>query len=206
MIKSTILYLEWLKNKVKFFSVSIILVLTLLLNSCWIAVGSAVVGGVLVYKRHDVKTVVSDEWIESQINNDYYDDVELWENNRVIVTCLNGNVLLIGEVRNEALRDKAIAMAKATDGVQRVYNQIEIGTPVSIFQQAKDAFITSVIKTKMIFTFENNFDPSAIKVVTNNNVVYLMGVVGPELADQASDIASKSVGVEKVVRVFQYIT
>jgi osmotically-inducible protein OsmY len=58
----------------------------------------------------------------------------------------------------------------------------------------------------MIFTFENNFDPSAIKVVTNNNVVYLMGVVGPELADQASDIASKSVGVEKVVRVFQYIT
>ena len=178
----------------------------MLLNSCWIAVGSVVGAGIIVYKRHDIKTVASDAWIKSQINNDYFNDVELWENNRVIVTCLHGNVLLVGEVRNEALRDKAISMAKSTNGVQRVYNQITIGTPVSIFQQSRDAFITVVIKTKMYFTFEGNFDPSAIKVVTNDNVVYLMGVVGPELADQASDIASKSIGVEKVVRVFQYIT
>ena len=46
----------------------------------------------------------------------------------------------------------------------------------------------------------------AFKVVTERNVVYLMGRVTQREAQRASDIARGVNGVSKVVRVFEYLT
>lgn len=182
----------------------LLLINTLLLQSCITAAGTAVVGGVVVYKRKAIEHFIDDKQIASEINQSYFSNEELWQENRVVVACVNGNVLLTGEVRTATLKQKAVNLAKAVPGISRVYDEIATGEPVSLLRQMLDSSITFIIKTKMIFA--QDLDPSGIKVVTNNGVVYLMGVVHPEQADISSTIASKTSGVKKVVRVFQYIT
>ena len=43
-----------------------------------------------------------------------------------------------------------------------------------------------------------------VKVVTEASVVYLMGVVTEQEADEAVDITRNTGGVRKVVKVFEY--
>ena len=198
------LYLVIANSMRKFFAISTILFCSLLLSSCWEAATTAVAGGFLVYKRHAVENFANDARIKTEINNAYFQIPEIWDQNHIVVGCVNSYVLLAGEARTPAIKQQAVALAKKVSGVAKVYDNISIGEPVSFFQQTKDTTITAIIKTKMFFA--ENFDPSGMKVITDNNVVYLLGVVSPQQADQAADIASKTTGVTKVVKVFQYIT
>lgn len=181
-----------------------IIITSLLLQSCFTAVGTAVVGGAVIYKRKAIENVISDQHIEAKINNAYFNNGELWEQNRVIVSSVNGNVLLTGEVRTAALKQKAITLAKNIPEIKQLYDEINIGTPVGLLRQTLDTAITIIIKGKMLLA--QNFDPSNIKIITNNGVVYLMGVVDPQQSDRAAEIASTTSGAKKVIKVFQYIT
>ena len=191
-------------NMRHFFAISSIILCSLLLSSCWEAATTAVAGGFLVYKRHAVENFANDARIKSEINNAYFQVPEIWDQNHIVVGCVNAYVLLAGEARTPEIKQQAMALAKKVSGVVRIYDNISIAEPVSFFQQSKDTAITAVIKTKMFFA--ENFDPSGVKVITINNVVYLLGVVTLQQSDQAADIASKTSGVTKVVKVFQYIT
>ena len=186
------------------FSLITIVVLSLLLQSCWEAAGSTAIGGLLVYKRQAVKNVINDQDIESKVNRGLFANGQLWERNHVIVSSVGGYVLVAGQVRTAALKQQVQTIAQNITGIRRLYNEIEVGEPIGLFTQIKDSFITLIIKTKMMTA--ENFDPSSVKIITDNGIVYLLGTVGPEEADQATDIASKAVGVKKVVKVFQYIT
>lgn len=182
----------------------LILASALSLQSCWTAVVSTAAAGAIVYKREAIEQKVSDFSIKTQINHKLFANAALWENNRVIVGSVDGYVLLTGQVRTETLKAKVLALVKPITGIRRLYDQITVAEPIGTIQQAKDTFITSVITTKMLFA--KDFDPSNVKVITDNGIVYLMGTVDSEQADKASDIASKTAGVTKVVRVFNYIT
>jgi len=46
---------------------------------------------------------------------------------------------------------------------------------------------------------------SRIKVVTENSVVYLMGLLTRDHAQKAVEVAQKVFGVQKIVKVFEYI-
>ncbi|MDP2248756.1 MAG: BON domain-containing protein, partial [Nitrosomonadales bacterium] len=67
---------------------------------------------------------------------------------------------------------------------------------------ASDTYITSKVKANMVK--ENRFPSNYVKVVTENSIVYLMGMVTREEAEDAVDIARNVSGVEKVVKVFEY--
>jgi osmotically-inducible protein OsmY len=187
-----------------FFAISSIILCSVLLSSCWEAATTAVAGGFLVYKRHAVENFANDERIKSEINNAYFQVPQIWDQNHIVVSSVNGYVLLAGEARTAEIKQQAVALAKKVSGVARVYDNISIAEPVSFFQQTKDSALTAIIKTKMFFA--ENFDPSGVKVITIDNVVYVLGVVTLQQSDQAADIASRTAGVTKVVKVFQYIT
>jgi osmotically-inducible protein OsmY len=78
-----------------------------------------------------------------------------------------------------------------------------VGDAADTGTTATDTRISASIK--MRFDKSTDFNADHIKVVTENSVVYLMGLVTREEADAASDIASTTLGVQKVVRVFEYI-
>lgn len=70
--------------------------------------------------------------------------------------------------------------------------------------RCNDTYITSKVKAR--FVEANRFSANYVKVVTEANVVYLMGLVTRADADAATEIARTTSGVTKVVRMFEYIS
>ena len=68
--------------------------------------------------------------------------------------------------------------------------------------RSNDALITSKVKGR--FMDAGRFQINHVKVVTENGVVYLLGLVKREEAQSAVEIASSTSGVKKVVKVFEY--
>ena len=116
-------------------------------------------------------------------------------------TSFNRFVLLNGEVPNEEIRNDIAAIASAVENVRNVQNEIQVGPPTTTRQKAADSATTSKVKTGLLRA--RDVQTNHVKVVTRDNVVYLMGLVSPEEADTATEIARTTGGVEKVVRVFE---
>ncbi len=165
--------------------------------------GGVVVAGTLVYYHKRIQGYVSDKTIAFIANNRLYGNKELYAENHIVIGVYNGTVLLVGQVSDEKYKQQAEDLVKNIDGVERVYDEIVIGPNTSVWRQSKDDAITAQIKSKMLV--QSNFDVSAVKVITEDSVVYLMGVVSPSQADMAINIARDTAGVTKVVKVFQYI-
>jgi len=88
--------------------------------------------------------------------------------------------------------------------VVEVYNELEIGPRTALTVQATDAAITT--RVKAAFVEQKVLTATAVKVVTENNVVYLMGLVTRREAPAYSAVASRVGGVRRVVTLFEYIT
>lgn len=118
------------------------------------------------------------------------------------VTSYNGRVLLSGEAPTAAVKDEIGRMAKATDRVQSVSNEMVVGPVTDLGARTRDSYITSVVKTRMIEA--QKFAPNHVKVVTERRVVYLMGIVTREEGDAAGQIAATTADVALVVKLFEY--
>ena len=121
----------------------------------------------------------------------------------VIVTSYNGVVLLAGQVGTNDLRQLAATTVAKIGNVRRVHNELSVAGNTTMVARSNDAWITTKVKTKLYTNSET--EGGRIKVVTENGVVYLMGLVTREEGDRAADIARKTAGVQKVVRIFEYI-
>lgn len=181
---------------------TIILISSLLCGGC-VPVAITAVGATAVVERDNIKKHFSDGDIAFEINNQIAANRDLYHNSHIVVAVSNGNVLLVGEANSQQYRDQAESIAKNVDGVKRVYDQINLSDPISFWQQSTDSMITTKVKARI---FANSNAGSGITVVTENNVVYLMGVVTTDQADAAAEVARTTDGVTQVVKVFQYIT
>lgn len=119
------------------------------------------------------------------------------------VTSFNGVVLLTGQVRAEDLKRRAEEVVRELRNTRRVYNELEIAGPTSLLTRSGDSWVSSKVKTKLL---ASEAAPGRdIKVVTENGVVYLLGLVTRDDADAAAEIARNTGGVRKVVRMFEYV-
>jgi osmotically-inducible protein OsmY len=116
-------------------------------------------------------------------------------------TSYNRFLLLAGEVPSEDIKKDVGIMALGLENVRNVQNEIVVAPPASLSQSSSDTLTTSKVKGR--FATENRFQPNYVKVVTRGDVVYLMGLVTPKEADDATEIARTTGGVQKVVRVFE---
>lgn len=118
------------------------------------------------------------------------------------VISFNGVVLLIGQVPDETSRKQAEAEVDRLQNVRRIYNELEIAGPTSMLTRSGDAWVTSKIKTQLLT--DEDVRGRHIKVVTENGVSYLLGLVTRDEAQRATDIARSTSGVRQVVRLFEY--
>ena len=146
---------------------------------------------------------IDDQNIETVIAVNLQKTNPAFKNNHVLVVSFNGYVLLVGQVTTPELKAEAERIANLNLKKRKVYNELEVSGPTTILTRSSDSWITSKIKTRMIGTA--NFPSSRVKVITENGAVYLMGLVTPEEAQQAVNIARESYGVQKIVKVFEYI-
>ena len=175
---------------------------TLLAGCVPLLVAGAVGGTALVATdRRSVGAQADDEAIELKVGNNigtgYGDRVH------VNVTSYNGIVLLSGEVPTQDLVATIGEIARTTAKVRRLHNEIGVGPVSEVGSRTNDSYITSKVKTR--FVEANKFSATHIKVVTERQVVYLMGLVRRDEGDLAGQIASTTSGVLRVVKLFEYI-
>ena len=180
-----------------------LLLVSVILSGC---VAVAVVGaaaGMIVYDKRSVTTLEHDTRIFHVIHKSLVKDPR-FHDSRIIVISFNQVVLLVGQTPAASLRVLAEKTAQNTAGVRRVYDEISIGYPISMSTRTKDTIITGQVRSLMLN--KKGLESGSIRIVTENGVVYLMGIATHEQANLAVDVARKVKGVRKVVKVFQYIS
>jgi osmotically-inducible protein OsmY len=165
-----------------------------------VVVGGAAAGGAMAADRRTSGIYVEDENIELKALK--LMETNLGEHAHINVTSYNRNVLLTGEAPTAESKTKAESLVKEITNIRNITNEIAISPKSSIGSRSNDSYLTSKIKTK--FVTENKFPANYVKVVTENSVVYLIGIVTKAEADAASEIARNTNGVTKVVKVFEY--
>ena len=126
------------------------------------------------------------------------------KSSHVNVNSFNRRVLLTGEVPDDETKAKVEREVRAIDGVLNVNNELEVGFSSSYTSRSNDALITS--KVKLSLADAKDISANSFKVVTERNIVYLMGRVSQREANRATEIARGVSGVSKVVRVFEIVS
>jgi osmotically-inducible protein OsmY len=125
------------------------------------------------------------------------------QKSHISVTSFNGTVLLTGQVPDADSRALAEMTVKKLRKVKLVHNELTVSGPTSNLSRTSDAWISAKIKGRMLAT--KRFDSTRFKVVTENGVVYLMGLVTQDEAETAVALVRESHGIQKVVKMFEYI-
>jgi len=135
---------------------------------------------------------------ESRVNDRFGDRVH------INVTSFNRNVLLTGEAPNAATKAQIENIVREIPNVRGVVNEIQVAGVSSYTARGSDSYLTSKVKARFVDN-GGNFSVNQVKVVTEGSVVYLLGLVTRKEAEAAVEIARTTGGVQKVVRVFEYV-
>lgn len=177
----------------------IVLLLCVPLWGCFTAVTTSANA---IYNRYSWESSISDYSLYLRAQR-AIDKTPAFVNNRITVSCYNRILLLTGQVDTENERRQAATIVSHIEGVTKVYNCLSVSAPLTSSMIAKDSWITTKIKTRLLAT--NGIDQRKVKVITENGIVYLMGVLPPDQAEIAAAVAQDTSGVKKVVKVFQYL-
>ena len=167
-----------------------------------VAVGGVAVGASMATDRRTAGAYVGDQEIELRALNDLGKALPQ-DNVRIAATSFNRQVLLTGQVPDEAARARASGVVKAVPEVRTVFNELSIAGVASASAYASDASITSQVKARL--WNDNGAPGTKIKVKTESGTVYLMGLLTRAEASAATEVARTTSGVAKVVTLFETI-
>ena len=183
------------------------IVSTNLVSACApVVVGGTAVGVNAVHDRRTVGTYIDDEGIELKARMTIFDNKELNSQIHINIISINGVVLLVGQAPTEELRMQSETITRAIPKVRLVHNEMTIAAPNSYMVRSSDSLITAKVKTSLFgIKGHEELDPSRVKVVTENGIVYLMGILSQAEATAVTDRARQVGGVQKIVKLFEYL-
>ncbi|RZI90987.1 MAG: BON domain-containing protein [Pseudomonas sp.] len=147
---------------------------------------------------------IDDSLIETKVSvNVAKANPDLDKGSHIVVSSYNGVVLLAGQTPRADLKSLAEQTAGQVQRVKKVHNEIQVMQPSSILARNNDAWLTTKIKAQMLG--DANVPGSRIKVITENGIVYLLGLVTQGEADAATSVVQSVSGVQKIVKLFEYI-
>lgn len=166
-----------------------------------VIVGGTGMAVAMVSDRRTSGTYVEDESIEWKAVKRI--EERLGDKVHINATAFNRKLLLTGEAFNEASRDEAGRVAAAVENVKEVVNELRIAPTSTLSARSNDTYISSKVKTR--FVDQKDFRVQQVKVITEAGTVFLMGLVTEKEGQAATEITRTTSGVQKVVRVFEYI-
>jgi len=125
------------------------------------------------------------------------------KDSNISVTSFDGIVLITGQVPSAELIAIATAGVEPLRNVRKVHNELQVAGKTSVLSRTNDSWLTTKVKSKL--AANEDTDADRIKVVTENGVVYLMGLLTQAEADAAVQVTRDTQGVQKIVKVFEYI-
>ncbi len=150
---------------------------------------------------------LSDGWITTKIQAQYFADSDI-KARHIDVTTRNGVVTVAGTVPSETARTEALALARRTDGVTEVVDQLRVAPEAAqdraaraegdaAAQKVDDSFIATTIQAK--YFADPHVKARSIDVRADRGVVTLRGEVDSDAARQrALAIARDTQGVRMV--------
>ncbi len=181
----------------------IIAVTALCLQGCVpLIIGAGVGAGVMVADdRRTSATMLEDQTIEIKAANlvkeRFGDDAQIG------VTSFNRYVLLTGNAPSEEVKTDVGLLVLEVPNVRNIQNELEVSGSGSLMSRGNDGLLSTRVKGRLVQNKE--VGANHVKVVTESGTVYLMGLVTRAEAEEAAQTAATTGGVEKVVKVFEYL-
>ncbi|PXX99548.1 BON domain-containing protein [Halomonas sp. LBP4] len=155
------------------------------------------------YRERTLGTKVEDESIETKISHNLRRTDARLGDARINVDAYNGVVLLTGQAPSEELRQMATDIAGEVRNVREVHNELTVAANLPASQRLSDTWVNTRIRTNL--ASNESIDSGRIRVITENASVYLMGIVSRAEADRIVEAVSRIGGVQRIVKVFDYI-
>lgn len=182
-----------------------VVVSALLLSGCAaVVVGAAASSAVVAQDRRTAGTFIEDKSIQIKSIQAVQRVADDNPKVNVAVVSYNNRVLLVGQVPSRQIKNDIDAEVRRIEKVKNLHNEIQVKAPTNIKERSLDSWITTRIKSEMAVTKDFNF--TRVKVVTEDGIVYLMGIIKPHEEEIAVEIARNVKGVNKVVKIFEYDT
>ena len=147
--------------------------------------------------------LIEDDNIETKAIVNIHAANQSFHDANLVAVCYNGYLLLAGQVNSESLKSQATAVVRKIHGVRRIYNELEIAAPSSGMTRSSDTWITTKVKSWLLGN--SDIEGTGVKVITENGVVYLMGLVTRKEAKRVTDEAAGVAGVQRVVQLFEWV-
>jgi osmotically-inducible protein OsmY len=184
------------------FSLLLLVLASAALQGCFPVVAVGVGTGVMMAQdRRTSGAYVEDQAIESkafdQIGKRFKNDAH------ISITSFNRNVLISGEAPTGAVKTEIGRLVAGIENVRSINNELTVSGSTSMTTRSSDSMITSNVKLR--FMGEKRFNAEHVKVITENGTVFLMGLVKRAAAEAATEIASTTSGVQRVVKLFEYL-
>jgi osmotically-inducible protein OsmY len=164
-------------------------------------IGGAVMGAVAAADRRTIGAQTEDKAINVKAQARL--PSLAGESGHVNATSFNRRVLLTGEVRDAEMKAALERETQAIEGVLSVVNELEVAGAANYTSRSNDSLITAKVKASLIDM--KTISAQSFKVVTERGSVYLMGRVTEREGNIATDVARGVSGVQKVVKLFEYI-
>ena len=176
--------------------------LTVLASGCVpLVLGGAAAVVTVAEDRRSPGVFVDDEGMENQallrVKSRFGGQVH------VNITSYNRQLLLTGEAVTEDVKRGVEEEVATLKGIKRIFNEMTVGPLAGVLGVSNDTRLTTVVKTR--FLDAGRFQTNHVKVVTEAGVVYLLGIVKRSEAEAATQLASTTRGVARVVRLFEYL-
>ena len=153
--------------------------------------------------KRTLGTAIDDEAIERLATRQINAADERLAASHINIVSYHGVVLLTGEVEQASLRDGAQRAIANIRKIRKVYNDIQVGGPTNLVARANDNWLTTKVLSRLAAS--DDVKATRIKVVAERGVIYLIGVVPRNQGDAAAEVARTVFGVNKVVKVFDYL-
>ena len=168
-------------------------------------VGGATATGVVMTDRRSPRTQLADQRIEMDSANAVWKLLGEGERGHVNITSYYRKVLITGEVPTDKdKQDVQTAVMRSGGDVAGLFNELAIGPNSTATQRANDSAATTRVKTRLLNA--KGVPGNSIKVVTERGTVYLMGRLTERETLLATEVASTTKGVERVVRIIDFIS
>ena len=153
--------------------------------------------------RRSTGAQVNDGVIEKRVSWEISQKIAS-EDEHVTVTSYNGKILLTGEVRTDEEKRTAEEVARRSLDVKDVVNQLAVQEPVPVSQRLRDSTNATSLRSRIIAT--SGASLNQMKVVVDRGTAYLMGLVTEREGEIAGQVAARTKGITRVVKVFEYQT
>jgi osmotically-inducible protein OsmY len=173
------------------------------LTACFpLAVGGAVMGGMVAADRRTAGSVLEDEGIELRSASRIREAIG--DRGHINVTSYNRQVLLTGEVASAQDKQLAEQIVAGVDNVRNIVNELAILGNSTLQQRSSDSVVTGRVIGGLLDA--NDLSTKAFKITTERGVTYVMGRVTAREAKRATEIISGTTGVQRVVRILETIS